>query len=107
MASFVAWYGKKRSLLAERERAFLEVLRSDASEARVAEAVETIRAAQIRALKEKRQKFAPSEKNAAIVADIERAIRWWTGLPKEAIIAGYRDPKRRRRMSSAVRRAAK
>lgn len=107
MASFVAYYGKKRSRLAAREREFVEVLHSDASEARIAEAVETIRTAHIRALKEKRQKFAPSEKNAALYEEIERAIRWWMDLPKDAIIDGYRDAKRQRKMSSPVRRAAK
>ena len=107
MASFVAYYGKKRSRLAEREREFVELLRSDASGARIAEAVEAIRAAHVRALKEKRQKFAPSEKNTALYAQIEDSIRWWMNLPKEAIVEAYRDPKRRRKMSSAVRRAAK
>lgn len=107
MASFVPWYGKKRSRLEEREEEFLEVLRSGASETRVTEAVETLRTAQVRALKEKRQKFAPSEKNSAVYREIEEAIRWWMDLPKDAIIEGYREPKRRRKMSSAVRRAAK
>ena len=85
----------------------MEVLHSDATEARIAEAVEAIRTAHIRALKEKRQKFAPSEKNAALYEEVERAIRWWTDLPKAAIVDGYRDAKRQRAMSSPVRRAAK
>jgi hypothetical protein len=107
MASFVAWYGKKRSRLEEREREFLEVLGSQASQARMAEAAETIRAAHIRALKEKRQKFAPSEKNSALYTKIEQAIRAWIDLPQDAIIEGYRNPDRRRKMSSSLRRAAK
>jgi hypothetical protein len=106
MASFVAYYGKKRSRLVAREREFVEVLHSDASETRIAEAVETIRTAHIRALKEKRQKFAPSEKSAAVYEEIDRAIRWWMDLPKDEIIDGYRDAKRQRKMSSPVRRAA-
>src|SRR5687767_2154186 len=107
MASFVPYYGKKRFRLEEREDEFLEVLRSGASGTRVAEAAETVRTAHIRALKEKSQQFAPSERNAAILEEIERAIRWWTDLPNDAIVESYRDPKRRRKMSSAVRRAAK
>src|SRR5215207_246986 len=107
MASFIPWYGKKSSRLAERERELLDVLRSNAGDARIANAVETIRIAHIRALKEKCQKFAPSEKSATVYEDIEQAIRWWRGLSTDAIIQGYRDPKRRRQMSSAVRRAAK
>jgi hypothetical protein len=85
----------------------LEVVRSGASGTRVAEAVETLRAAHIRSLKEKRQKFGPSEKNSALYSKIEKAIRWWMDLPKAAIIESDRDPKRRRKMSSPVRRAAK
>lgn len=107
MGSFVPWYGKKRLRLEKREQEFMDVLRSDASEALLAEAVETIRAAHIRALKEKRQKFGPSERNTHVLAEIEQSIRWWTDLPKDAIIEGYSDPKRQRKMSSAVRRAAK
>jgi hypothetical protein len=104
MASFIAWYGKKRSRLRDHEQEFLEVLRGETSQTRLAEAAETIRAAHIRALKELRQKHAPSEKNYGIYSQIEQTIRWWTVLPKEAIIEGYRDPKRRRKMSSIVRR---
>src|SRR3954462_3802483 len=106
MASFIPYYGKKRSRLAEREREFLEVLHSDASETRVAETAETVRIAHVRALKEKRQKFAPSEKNSALYGRIVQAIRWWMDLPTDAIIEGYRDPIRRRKMSSAASRAA-
>jgi len=105
MASFVPWYGKKRSRLKVREEAFLEVLRGGASEARITASAETLRTAHVRALKEKRQKFAPSEKNSALYAEIEQAIQWWVDLPNDAIIEGYRDPKRRRKMSSPVRRA--
>jgi hypothetical protein len=104
MASFTAYYGKKRSRLAKLEREFLEVLQSDASETRVAAAAEAVRAAHVRALKEKLQKFAPAEKNAALYAQIEQAIRRWMDLPTDAIIEGYRDPIRRRKMSSAARR---
>ena len=107
MASFLAYYGKKRSRLEARERKFVEVLHSNASETRIAEAVETIRTAHVRALKEKRQKFAPSEKNAALYEEIERAIHWWMDLPRDAIIDGYRDLKRQRKMSSPVRRTGK
>jgi len=107
MAGFVAWYGKKRLRLTEREEEFLDVLRRGASETDLAKAAETLRTAHIRALKEKRQKFAPSERNAALYAGIDDAIRWWSDLPTDAIVEGYRDPKRRRKMSSAVRRAAK
>jgi hypothetical protein len=107
MASFVAYYGKKRSRLAVREREFVEILHSDASEIRIAEAVEIIRTAHIRALKEKRQKLAPSEKSSALYDEVERAIRTWMELTKDAIIDGYRDAKRQRKMSSPVRRAAK
>jgi hypothetical protein len=103
----VAWQGKKRSRLKECEEERLELLRSSASETRIAEAVETLRAAHMRALKEKRQKFGPSEMNSALYSEIEKAIRWWMDLPKDAIIEGYRDPKRRWKMSSSVRRAAK
>lgn len=104
MASFVACYGKKRSRLAQREWEFLQLLRNGAGETAVAEAADTIRTAHVRALKEKRQKFAPAEKNAAVLADIEEAIRWWMNQPNHEIIEGYRDPKRRQQMSSAVRR---
>ena len=107
MASFVARYSKKRTRLEEREAEFLEVLRSGASETCIAEAVETLRAAHIRALKEKRQNVAPSEKNSAIYAEIEEALRRWMNLPNDAIIEEYRDPQRRRKMSFAVRRTAK
>jgi hypothetical protein len=107
MASFVPYYGKKRSRLAAREREFEEILHSDASENRIAEAVEAIRSAHIRALREKRQKFAPAERNAALYDEIESAIRWWMQLPKDAIIDGYLDVKRQRKMSSPVRRVVK
>ena len=107
MASFIPWYGKKRSRLAERERELLDVLRSNAGDARIANAVETIRIAHIRALKEKRQKFAPSEKSATVYEDIDQAIRWWSDRSADAIIRDYRDPKSWRRVSSAVRRTAK
>jgi len=107
MASFVAWYGKKRLRLAEHEREFLEVLRSEVNETRLAETAEKIRAAHVRALKEKRQKFAPSEKNELVLVGIDQEIHRWLGLPIETIIEGYRNPNLRRKMSSAVRRATK
>jgi hypothetical protein len=107
MASFVARYGKKRLRLAQLEGEFLALLASEVNQTRLAEAVETIRAAHVRALKEKHQKFALSEKNSTILAGIEQEIRRWMGLSKNAIINGYSDPKHRRKMSSAVRRAAK
>lgn len=106
MASFIAYYGKKRSRLENREHEFLELLSNNASETQTADAAEVVRAAHIRALKEKRQKFAPSEKNSALYKQIEDAIHWWTDLPNQQIIDGYRNPRRRRKMSSAVRRAA-
>jgi hypothetical protein len=43
----------------------------------------------------------------ALVDEIKQPIRWWMDLPEDAIIEGYRDPKRRKKMSSPVRRAAK
>ena len=97
---------KEAIRLEEREEEFLALLRSGASETRVTEAVDELRAAHVRALKEKRQNVAPSEKNSAVYAEIEEAIRRWMELPNDAIIEGYRDPKQRRKMSSAVRRAA-
>src|SRR4051812_22549009 len=103
MASFVPWYGKKRSRIEEREREFLELLHAEATESRVGDAAEKIRIAHIRALKEQRQKFAPSEKNTAFYNRVEQSIRWWMDVPANAIIDGYR----KRRMSSIVRRAAK
>src|SRR3954447_20539985 len=106
MASFIPWYGKKHSRLAEREREFLAALRNGGNDDRLAKSAEAIRTAQIRALKEKRQKFAPSEENAAIYEDIDQAIRWWTNLATDAIVDGYRDPKRRHRMSAIPHRTS-
>jgi hypothetical protein len=87
----------------ETEDEFLALLNDAAGTTRIAEAAETLRLAHIRALKEKRQSLAPSEKNAAIYGKIEAAIRQWTELPEDAIIEAYRDPNRRKKMPLAAR----
>jgi hypothetical protein len=107
VTSYVAWYGKKRTRLAECEHEFLIALDGGVVGAPLDKAVEAIRAAQIRALKEKRAKFAPSESSASTLNAIAQDLQWWMDAPQSAIIEGYRDAKRRRTMSSAVRRATK
>jgi hypothetical protein len=107
MASFIPWYGKKRSRLKKLEQEFLEVLRDEDSPIRLSEGAETIRLAHIRALKEKRQKFAPSEKNKPIYEKIEQAIHWWDGVSTDAIIEAYRYPTRPPKLPTVAGRAEK
>ena len=107
MASFIPWYGKKRTRLAQVEEQFRQTLARETDRARLAEAAEAVRTAQVRALKEKRQQFAPSEKNAIVLSQIEESIRSWRERSADSIIEGYRDPKRQRKMSATVRKAIK
>jgi hypothetical protein len=107
MTCYIARYGKKRDRLAEHEAQFVAALDAATTGKALEQAVETVRLAQIRALKEKRAKFAPSEKNVSVLETIDRDIRWWSVAPQHAIVEGYHDVKRRRSMSSAVRRATR
>ena len=107
MANYIAWYGKKREYLIERERKFVTLLQKDADKSRVAESAEEVRAAQVRALKSKRAELRPSEKNAVAVANLDREIAFWLGLSVEEIIDGYRTAKLKGHRSTAIRRATR
>jgi hypothetical protein len=102
MASFLPSYGKKHAHLAELEREFLRILGSRASDTELAEAAETIRCAQVRALKEKRQEFAPSENNARLFAEVDGQIKWWAELSNDGIVERYRDAKVRGKITSRI-----
>ena len=103
MANYIAWYGKKREHLIERERDLAALLKSEAEASRIAGAAEEVRAAQIRALKSKRAELPPSEKNARAVANLDREIEFWLGLTANEIIVGYRTGKLRGHRSKIVR----
>ena len=107
MASYIAWYGKKRQCLAEHERKFAALLRNEKDMSRLAEGVEMVRAAQVRALKAIRAQLPPSEKNALGVANLDREIRFWVALAAEEVIEGYRTGKLRGLRARAVRRASR
>ena len=53
MAGYIPWFGKKRVKLAEHEREFITVLKTDASAIALAERAEQVCAAQVRALRAK------------------------------------------------------
>jgi hypothetical protein len=107
MASYLAWYGKKRQRLVEHEREFAALLQKETDVARLAGSVEMVRAAQVRALKAIRGRLSPSEKNAVAVANLDREIRFWLGLSVEEVIEGYRTGKLRGLRAAAARRASK
>src|SRR5437763_1524139 len=107
MVSYLPWYGKKRERLAELEATFLAALQTATDAKRLHKSAETIRLAQIRALRAKRGQLARSEKNAVAVQNLNREIQFWLGLSVNQVIAGYRDGKLRGHRSSAVRRATR
>ena len=107
MANYIAWYGKKRAKLAEREREFLELLRGGASGSKLEAAAEEVRAAQVRTLKSRRAELPPYERNAAAVANLDREIEFWVGLSVAEVIDGYRTGNFKGYRSPAVRRAAR
>jgi hypothetical protein len=104
VTAYVAYYGKKRNRLVGHEESFVAALDAGTSGAELAAAVELLRSAQIRALKEKRAQFAPSERSASVLQTIDSDIDWWRNAPEHVIVEGYREPKSRRHMSSAVRK---
>lgn len=73
---------------------------SGSSGAALTAAVETLRSAQIRALREKRAEFPPSEKSSSILRTIDADIDWWRTVPEHVIVDGYVQPTRHRRISS-------
>src|SRR5689334_9755279 len=97
MANYIAWYGKKRQHLLEREREFSLLLQHEADADKIADAAQEVRAAQVRALKSKRAQLGPS-------ARLDREIEFWLGLSVEQIVDGYRSGKLRGHRSTAVRR---
>jgi hypothetical protein len=106
MANYIAWYGKKRERLLERERDFLALLQTDTTESKLAEGAEEVRAAQVRAMKAMRAELPPSEKNARAVANLDQEIAFWTALSAGDVIDGYRTGKIKGHRSTAVRQAA-
>jgi hypothetical protein len=107
MANYIAWFGKKREHLIEREREFVALLQSDADATKLAACAEAVRAAQIRALKAKRAQLRPSERYAVAMEHLEDEIAFWLGLSFEQIAAGYRTEKLKGHRSKAVRKAAR
>jgi len=107
MAGYIAWYGKKREALAEREKELIAALQVDSSDAALAELAEDVRAAQVRALRSKRAELRPFERNAKAFANLDREIAYWLGLSAEAIIAGYRSGKLVGHGPTTSRRAVK
>jgi hypothetical protein len=93
MANYIAWFGKKRARLAECETQFAELLRLNASHSQIAEGADTIRAAQIRALKAKLAQLPPQEQYAVAVDNLNCEIQFWINLPAEELIEGYRSGK--------------
>src|SRR5690348_14668113 len=100
MANYIAWYGKKRKHLIEREREFIALLQAGADGRRIAEAAEAVRAAKVRALKSKRAEFPPSEKSEVMVQNLELQIEFWLALPVEKIVEGYRGREQKDRRGS-------
>lgn len=90
MASYIPWYGKKRERLAERERAFIALLKNETSGKQLTESAEAVRLGQIRALKAKRDQLAPCERNADADAHLQEELQFWLGITSEQLIEGYR-----------------
>jgi hypothetical protein len=107
MANYIPWYGKKRARLADREHEFAALLLQETNETRLAEGAESVRAAQIRALKARRAQLAPAEKNAESVENLDHEIQSWLGLTGAEIIEGYRDGKLRGFRAPLVRRVSR
>jgi hypothetical protein len=107
MANYIAWYGKKRERLLERENDFSALLQGGAEASKLAEAAKELRAAQVRALRSKRAQLPPSEKNATAVANLDCEIAFWQALSVEDVIGGYRTGKLKGYRAPAVKRAAR
>jgi hypothetical protein len=107
MTDYIAIYQKKHKLLREHERSLAKLLKSDAAELLVLDAAQTVRKAQIRALKEERQKLTPAETKAPEYVAIARTIQWWTDAPTATIIDGYRTEAGRTKLTAAIKRAVK
>jgi len=105
MANYIPWYGKKRERLAEHERAFLPLLQNETDVKQLREAADTVRLAQVRALKAKRAQLPPSEKYAVAIANLDREIQFWLALTGDEVIEGYRSGTLRRHRATAVRRS--
>ena len=105
MAGYVPWFGKKRERLLARERAFVDQLRSGADAKQLTEAADAVRLAHVRGLKAKRAQVPPLERNAAVVANLDREIEFWLGLSAAQVIDGYRDGTLRAHRATAVIRA--
>jgi len=86
MASYIAWYGKKRDRLRQIEHDFIDLLRTAPNLSTLAKVAELLRSAHIRALKARREYLSPCEKNTEAFQNRTREIQQWTNLPVEAII---------------------
>lgn len=106
MASYLPWYGKKRERLSVHEREFVALLQNEMDESRLANGAEAVRVAQIRALKAKRAKLPPSEKNATAVANLDREIQCWLALTIHDVIERYRTGQFRGPRAKTVRQAS-
>lgn len=106
MPGYVPWYGKKRERLLARERAFVDLLQVGGGAKELTEAAEAVRLAHVRELKAKRSQLPPSEKNAVVVANLDREIEFWLGRNAAQVIDGYRDGTLRAHRATAVRLAA-
>ena len=90
MAGYIPWYGKKRARLKKVEQDLISLLRQPTHSSAIAEAAEKLRAAQIRALKARRDYLAPSEKNTVAFQNRDREIAEWKNRSAEEIIQIYR-----------------
>jgi hypothetical protein len=90
MASFVAYHKKKQLHLRELEGELLALLQKGVTEETASRAVEEVRQAQVRALKEKIAKLAPSEKNALAIEKLQNKINELQAAAATAVLEEYR-----------------
>jgi hypothetical protein len=107
MASYIAWYGKKRARLAKHERKFTSLLLTTTDAARLADGAEIVRAAHVRALKAIRGQLAPRETNAEAFAKLDIEIQFWLALSAQELIEGYRTGNLKGHPPTSVRRRIK
>ena len=90
MSNYIPNHLKKQRRLTQEEHKFARLLGDEPDARTLAEAVEEIRAAQIRVLKARREVLSPCEKDAGTVAALNAQIDHWHALPQQAVIEHFR-----------------
>jgi uncharacterized membrane protein YcjF (UPF0283 family) len=90
MASFVPYYKKKHLQFREVEGELMALLQKNEPEKTALKAVEQVRAAKIRAIREKMAKLAASEESIAARNKWQKEIEELQALPAAEILQTYR-----------------